>query len=182
LEASWKGTKLRILKAITFHYDGKQDRILAVANPGQAEAWSCWLTRRLTLALLERSAEFLEKSSDLAKRASADVRGDLVNFERDAAIANTAAAMSNTPQNIIKDGAATAELLQQLSFTRRGDRFRIELRGDRGGGADGSLTRDEFQRILQMLQAEVGKAGWTVAPATTVAAPTSEAAHKPLRH
>jgi F0F1-type ATP synthase alpha subunit len=68
---------------------------------------------------LERSTEFLEKSSDLAKRASADVRGDLVSFERDAAIAKTAAAMSNTPQTIIKNSAATAELLQQLSFSQR---------------------------------------------------------------
>jgi hypothetical protein len=135
--------KLRVLKSITFRYDGKQDRILAAANAGQAEAWSCWLTRRVALALLERSTEFLEKSSDLAKRASADVRSDLVNFERDAAIANTAGAMSNTPQNVLKDSAANAELLQQLSFTQRGNRFRLELRGERGGGADGSLTRED---------------------------------------
>ena len=131
---------------------------------------------------MERSTEFLEKSSDLAKRASADVRGDLVSFERDAAIAKTAAAMSNTPQNIIKNSAATAELLQQLSFSQRGDRFRAELRGESGGGADGTLTRDEFQRILQMLQAEVAKAGWAVAPTTAVAAPTPDTAHKPFRH
>lgn len=90
--------------------------------------------------------------------------------------------MSNTPQNIIKNSAATAELLQQLSFSQRGDRFRAELRGESGGGADGSLTRDEFQRILQMLQAEVAKAGWTVAPTAAVAAPTPDTAHKPFRH
>lgn len=174
--------KLRVLKSITFRYDGKQDRILAAANAGQAEAWSCWLTRRVALALLERSTEFLEKSSDLAKRASADVRSDLVNFERDAAIANTAGAMSNTPQNVLKDSAANAELLQQLSFTQRGNRFRLELRGERGGGADGSLTRDEFQRVLQMLQTEVVKGNWIGAPTAAVAAPTPDAAHKPFRH
>ncbi len=33
-------------------------------------------------------------------------------FERDAAIAKTAAAMSNTPQNILKNSAATAELVR----------------------------------------------------------------------
>jgi hypothetical protein len=175
-------SQLRVLKSITFHYDGKQDRILAAANAGHAEAWSCWLTRRVTLALLERASEFLEKSSDLAKRASADIRGDLVSFERDAAIAKTAAAMSNTPQNILKDSATSAELLQQLTFTQRGDRFRVELRGEHGGGADGSLTRDEFQRVLQMLQTEVTKAAWTVAPTAAVAAATPDAAHKPFRH
>ena len=90
--------------------------------------------------------------------------------------------MSNTPPNILKDSAANAELMQQVSFTQRGARFQVELRGERGGGADGLLTRDEFQRVLQMLQTEVAKAGWTGTPTTPVTAPTPDTAPKPLRH
>jgi hypothetical protein len=174
---------LRILKSITFHYDPKHDRILAVVNPGHADSWSCWLTRRLTLALLDRSTEFLTSSSDLAKRVAADSRGEIAAFEREAAIAKTATAMSNTPPDVLKAGAAAATLIERLTFAHRGASFRAELRDEAGDGADGALTREEFQRILQMLQVEVAKSGWTAAPATTAAAPAAEpAAPKPFRH
>jgi hypothetical protein len=160
-----KGTILRILKAITFGYDSKEDRVLAAINPGRPEGWSCWLTRRLTLALIERSSGFLETTSPLAKRATADVRGDLAAFERDAAIVTTAAAMTNTPPEVLKTSATAAELIKKVTISQQGDNFRIELHGEAGGAAAGTVTRAELQRILQMLQGEVAKAHWQVASA-----------------
>jgi hypothetical protein len=79
-----------VLKSITFAYDTREDRILAAVNPGHPDAWSCWLTRRLALALLERTGEFLASTSSLVQRASADHRGEILAFEQDAAIARTA--------------------------------------------------------------------------------------------
>ena len=43
---------LRMLKNLTFVYVPREDRVLAAINAGQQEAWSCWLTRRLALAVL----------------------------------------------------------------------------------------------------------------------------------
>jgi hypothetical protein len=157
--------------------------VLAAINPGGPEAWACWLTRRLALALLERAAGFVERTSALVKKASADIRGELAAFERDVAIAKTAPAMSNTPPAVLKTSATAAELVKQLTFSHQGDSFRMELHGEGGGGAIGMVTRAEMQRILQMLQVEVAKAGWLVAPAGSPAAPPPEdTAPKPFRH
>ena len=51
---------MHVLTSVTFVYAMQEDRILAAINPGHPEAWSCWLTRRLVLTLLERSVEFLD--------------------------------------------------------------------------------------------------------------------------
>ena len=83
-----------VLKTVTFLYRKREDRILAALNAGQPEAWSCWLTRRLALLMLERAAELLARTSALAQRAPADVRSELVAFERDAAMVNTAKGLS----------------------------------------------------------------------------------------
>lgn len=174
---------MRVLKTVTFVYDTREDRILAAINAGHREAWSCWLTRRLALALLERATEYLSSTSVLAQRAPADLRGEFVTFERDAAIVKTAGAMSNTPTDVLRSSATIAELAERLTISNQGDKFRLELHGQNGGGTVGAPTRAELQRILQMLQAEVSKAGWLVAPAKSQATPTTDGtAPKPIRH
>lgn len=172
-----------VLKSVNFSYVTGEDRILTAINPGDPDAWSCWLTRRLALALLERTAEFLASTSALLRQAPADVRGELVTFEREAAIAKTASAMSNTPAKVLEASATRAELAERLSITAQANGFRVEFRGEKGDGATGLLARAELQRFLQMLQAEVAKAEWLVAPAKLSAAAGPEKIEpKPVRH
>ena len=174
---------LHILKSITFAYNTPEDRILAAINPGRPEAWSCWLTRRLVLALVSRSQEFVANTSPLVQRASVEQRGELVAFEREAAIVKTAQAMSHTPPEVVKSAVPTAELAQRVTIASQGDNLRLEIRGVAWGGADGTVTRPEFQRILQMLQQEVIKSGWLVPPADPGPAAAPDAATvKPSRH
>jgi hypothetical protein len=136
---------VRVLKSVNFTYMPGEDRILAAINPGDPESWSCWLTRRLVLALLERSAEFLANTSTLLQQAPADARSELVTFEREAAMAMTARAMTKTPPDVLKTSATTAELAERLTISSQADSFRVELRGEKGGGATGSFTRVELQ-------------------------------------
>jgi len=146
--------------------------VLAAINIGQADAWSCWLTRRLSLALLERAAKFLESTSPLAQRTTPDHRGELAAFERDAALAKTAAAMSVPGVDALKSSAVSAELAERMTISQQGEGFRVELHGDRGGQAVGAVARAELQRILRMLDAEVAKAAWIIrVPASAPASP-----------
>jgi hypothetical protein len=172
-----------VLKTVTFSYDAREDRILASINLGHSEAWSCWLTRRLVLALLERAPKFIVSTSALAQRAPADVRGEVVAFERDAAIAKTAKAMIPTPTDVLKRSTATAELAKQLRISIQGNRFQMVLQGESGGEAVGMLARAELQRIFRMLEAEVTKAGWLGASAKSPDVLAAEKnAPKPVRH
>lgn len=128
---------LRALKTITFLYVPQEDRIAGAINAGHPDAWSCWLTRRLALAVLERATDYIANTSNLAQRAPADLRGEAIAFEREAAIAKTAPAMSQTPPEILKFSTAVAELADRLTISREQEAFRLELRGQSGNGAAG---------------------------------------------
>ena len=121
---------LRALKTVTFLYVPQEDRIAGAINAGHPDAWSCWLTRRLALAVLERATGYIANTSNLAQRAPAELRGEAIAFEREAAIAKTAPAMSQTPPEILKSSAAAAELAERLTISREQDAFRLELRGE----------------------------------------------------
>jgi hypothetical protein len=169
-----------LLKSISFSYHPREDRVLAVVNLGTAEAWSCWFTRRLSLAMLERAQKLVTTTSPLAQRAPADHRSDLATFEREAAMATTARAMSATPTDALAASATSAELADRLKISQQGEDFRVELIGDRGGGTSGVVRRAELQRMLGMLEGEVIKAGWLNAVATPAAA--REDTSKPARN
>jgi hypothetical protein len=156
---------LRVLTSITFVYVPREDRITVAINAGRADAWSCWLTRRLALAVLQRGTEYLVNTSDLAQRAPAEFRGEAMAFERDATIAKTAQAMSSTPHAVLKASTGAAELADRLTISRERDAFRLERRGQGEEGAAGAVNRAELQRILQMLYTAVMQAGWLAAPA-----------------
>src|SRR5215472_10862544 len=110
---------LRALKTITFLYVPQEDRIAGAINAGHPDAGSCWLTRRLALAVLERATDYIANTSNLAQRAPAELRGEAIAFERDAAIAKTAPAMSQTPPEILKSSTAAAELADRRKRRRR---------------------------------------------------------------
>jgi hypothetical protein len=174
---------MRVLKSVNFSYVAGEDRVLAAINPGDPEAWSCWLTRRLVLTLLDRAAEYLASTSALMQQVPADVRGELVTFELEAAMASTVKAMSNTPATVLQASASIAELAARLTISSQAGSFRVQLRGERGGGAEGLFARAELQRFLQMLQAEVVKADWFGVPAKSSGAlATGETGPKPACH
>jgi hypothetical protein len=133
------------------------------------------------MALLAKSAEFLATTSTLVQRAAPEHRSDLASFERESAMAQTAPAMSPTPREVVKAAPPAAELAQTVTITKRGDRYQIDIHGDGGGGVTGILARAELQRIMQMLQEVVVKAGWTGAAAAAMAAPQQPPA-PPIRH
>ena len=133
--------------------------------------------------MLERATEYIANTSNLAQRAPAELRGEAIAFEREAAIAKTAPAMSRTPPEVLKSSTIAAELADRLTISREQDVFRLELRGQSGNGAAGMVKREELQRILQMLHGVVAQAGWLAAPgAGRPAAAAMPSESKPARH
>jgi hypothetical protein len=64
---------LRALKTVTFLYVPQEDRIAGAINAGHPDAWSCWLTRRLALAVLERATGYIARSQTGAPLANCAV-------------------------------------------------------------------------------------------------------------
>ena len=119
----------------------------------------------------------------MARRAPAGVRGELVAFEREAAMANTARSMSRTPVEVVNTAKLAAELVDRITISKQGHRVRVELQGETGGGAAGVMRQAEILRIMQMLKAEIAKPGWLGAAAGPPAAQSREkTAAKPARH
>ena len=175
---------MRVLKAIAFTYQIKQDRILTVVNPAQADTWSCWLTRRLVLDVIRRAPPFIEGSSPLAQQSPADFREEIIAFEREAALASTAPSLTRTNDALIRKSAETTELADRITISQHGDKFRLELHGDAGAEAAAAamLARAEFQRVLQMLEREVLRAGWLSMPTTEPISPApTPGPNKPVR-
>jgi hypothetical protein len=98
---------MRVLKSVALAYSAAQDRILAVVNPGHLDSWSFWLTRRLVLELLGRVPVALEATSAIAKHAPAEYRSELITFEREAALASTANAMTHTDDAVMRNNAVS---------------------------------------------------------------------------
>lgn len=151
---------MRALRSLTFVYELQEDRILAAVNVPSDDVWACWLTRRLTLAVLEQARKVVESTSALVQRSAAAFRSEIAAFEHEAAMVSTAGAMKMTSLDVLKRSAVTGERAKQLKITHNGEQFQLELQGTRGETAAGSMTRADFQRILQMLEDEVKKAGW----------------------
>jgi hypothetical protein len=165
---------LLTLKTIAFVYDAREDRILAAVNASAAESWSCWVTRRMARAWFIKSDEFIAKTSSLAKRTNSECLGELASFEHEAALTQTAASLSPTPPNVLATNRVAAKLLHSVTFDRRGNSFRMEMRGEADSGAAGMLGRSELQRITEMLRETATKAGWVEQP-TQAAASTPAA-------
>ncbi len=165
---------MQVLTSVAFVHGMQEDRILAAINAGRPDAWSCWLTRRVTLLLLERIAEVLANTSSLTQRTPAPFRSEAIAFEHAAALAKTAERMSQTPPEVLNASAATAELIKSVALSQQGDHFRVEFSGLNGGKAAGVLARVGLQRVFQMLQDETRKAGWLAPPAKADLTPAGE--------
>jgi hypothetical protein len=173
-----EGLPLLALKTITFIYDNREDRILAAVNAGIADSWSCWLTRRMALGVLAKADEFVSQTSKLLQNATAETRDQLMTFEREAALAQTALSLTCTPKDVIANTSRATELLRAVTLNKRGERYEIDLRGAAGGGAIATLNRAEVQRVMQMLQDVVVTAAWSGASERSL----SESSLKRVHH
>ena len=156
---------MRVLRAIALAYRPKQDRILAVINPGQDDTWSCWLTRRLVLDVIRRAAPFVETSSPLAQRSPADLRSEVIAFEREAALASTAPSLTRTDDAQVRKGVETAELADRISISQHRRQAPIGAAWRRRNQSGCRARPRRLQRVLQMLEREGMRAAWLSTPA-----------------
>lgn len=151
---------MRALKAISFTYEARQDRILVVVNPDTPQIWSGWLTRRMGVMVLGRAATLLADNSRALPLASPNSHRAIEAFKRETALAATEAAMTSTAATVLVRVARMATLVEQIAISPEGDRFRLAIRGADGEGTSGLLTNIELQRVVHMIEREAIRADW----------------------
>ena len=151
------------LRSITFHYESQQDRILAAINVEEGNRWSCWLTRRMTLAALDQIRKLVERTSELGKKADTASRPDVFAFEREAALVNSSSAVRSTPRGALKISSTTTECANRITVAYVRQKFRLEIEGSSSELARALIDRPLFQRIICALEDEVVKADWVMA-------------------
>jgi len=174
---------MRALKAISFTYEARQDRILVVVNPDTPQIWSGWLTRRMGVLMLDRTATLLADNSKTLPFASPNSHRAIEAFKRETALAATEAAMTSTAAAVLVRLARMATLVEQITIYPQGDRFRLGIRGADGEGTSGLLTNIELQRVVHMIEREAIRAHWLGHPSEAQSKlhlmPTDQ---KPVRH
>lgn len=166
--------------SITLQYDVLEDRILAVVNAGTAEASAYWLTRRLTLNLIDRANPYLQGLSPVVAKTPFELRSELATMERQVALARTEQAISHTPTDVVASASVGADLAAEITIAQNGDTYLLRMTGRNGGQASLLWSRDHLQRIVCMLEDFSAQAGWRTAPAGVSAQmPTVT---KPVRH
>lgn len=158
------------LRSFTFVYDGGEDRLLLACNLGLPNSLSFWLTRRQMHMLLDKVSPFLFQTSDHAVRTPTDLRGELAAMERQVALAATQKNLSQTPRGIVQ-AVPGAVLVSKLTLSRDGPFFRLEIVDRLGREAFGTCTRHELQGIIDMMEKEMIRAGWSETPMAAAGEP-----------
>ena len=166
--------------SITLDYESSEDRILAVINAGRVDASGYWLTRRLTLNIIERANPYLDRMSPVVGNTPQELRGDLAAMERQVALARTEGAVSRAGNDALTDAAAKADLAVEITIAKETNGFALQLRSRNGAHTSLVWSRDHLQRIVLMIEEIAARSGWR--EGQPVGLKPQQETSKPIRH
>lgn len=148
------------IAAITFHYDAIEDRILLIGNLNNTHPrCDFWLTRSITLKLLNALGGLVRQTSQQIAAAPAEYQSGLAQFEHEQAQQN----MQVTPEKE-QPVADAPQLLHKMDISHQDQRYQLIM-----FGADGSkpiaaavLSHDELHQILSLLHRGAVELNWGV--------------------
>jgi len=113
------------ISAFSFHYDEFQDRIRLIGNleNGQQRI-DFWLTRRLTLRLLDAAMELISKTSKAVTEAPVELRPAMAQFEHEQA--SQAASISKEKRRADHRNHPV-EVLSRLDISYQGSRYKLSF-------------------------------------------------------
>lgn len=150
---------MQTISAITFHFDPVEDRILLVGNL-TSDTLRCdfWLTRSLTLKLIDAFRQLLCSMSTQVAAAPQEHRAGLAQFEHEQAQQNMQ--VQAQPEISRRHEAA---LLGKVDVSHKDGRYKLRLY-PRGAHqeAQAVLTHDELHQVLSLLHRGALELEWGV--------------------
>ncbi len=148
------------IAAITFHYDPIEDRILLVGNLNNTQPrCDFWLTRNITLKLLDALSSLVRKTSAQVATAPSEHQSGLAQFEHEQAQQS----MQLVPESSVPESQAPG-LLCKVDVSHQGKRYQVRLyeQGSEEATAQALLTHDELHQILSLLHRGALELSWGV--------------------
>lgn len=148
------------LAAITFHYDPVEDRILMVGNLNNDQPRrDFWLTRNITLKLLEALSTLVRQTSEQVVNAPQEHQSGIAQFEHEKAQQNMRV-HSETHSPV----SESASLLYKIDVSHRGHRYQVRFYDHEAEDAQAQavLSHDELHQVLSLLHRGALELNWGV--------------------
>jgi len=146
---------------ISFGYSAAEDRIIGVCAQGEASA-TVLLTRRMVRQLIAHLARLLDRSSEMAGRAPAAMRAEVVQFEHQSAVAQlstgTGAAAAQTLSRAASQ--APALLVARVDLTPQPPGFLLVLSGAAGRNVTLRVQWQDLHGLVAALHQQASGAKW----------------------
>ena len=141
-------------------YNEQEDRLLLACTDG-VQVQHLWLTRRMTGRLVKSASDLLEKSSLAATRAPIDLRGELIAFEHQSAMAQPDAVR---PGGLEQPAAGLRDLgmalVRRVQIDVLPTQFRLVFHGSDGALVELLLLRADLHRLLAVFNQYATVADW----------------------
>lgn len=148
------------IATITFHYDPVEDRILLVGNfQNNQPRCDFWLTRNITLKLLNGLSSLVQKTSAHIATAPREHQSGLAQFEHEQAQID----MQLQPEANLPEGGSPG-LLDKVDVSHQGQRYQMRLyeHGNDEVIAQAQLTHSELHQVLSLLHRGALELNWGV--------------------
>ena len=149
------------LASLSFHFDAIEDRIRLIGNldNGQQRV-DFWLTRRLTLRLLEASPKLLQQTSEKISLTPFEHQSAMIQFEHDEAQQSQVVRQDSS---LSHDGFETI-LLRRLDISFQKEQYRLSffVADDAPLFAFSVLSRQEMHQILHWMHKGSMQLEWGV--------------------
>lgn len=166
--------------SISFLYVEKEDRLALIVSSAAGDQLALLMTRRLAIRVINGLAGLLERTSAKAQEAPAEVRGDVVMFEHQGAVATADHETLETPG--VNEGQGKSRqapqatddqqqvatvLFDSIDVTTHPDRFTLGFRAGQQLLAGMDVSRSDLHRIVAVLCRKVEDAQWQIPIETT---------------
>lgn len=149
------------LASFTFQFDAAEDRIRLIGNLGNGQPRiDFWLTRRLTLRLVDAYSKIVQQTSRRVSQSPPEYRDAMAQFEHDQARERMQATQEKVP-----DGEFAAQLLRRIDISFRDGRYQLRFfAGDDGENpqAVSVLTYPELHQVFHLIHTGCETLEWAL--------------------
>lgn len=163
--------------SISVLYHTAEDRLAFVATAADNSHLALTATRRLASRLVNGFAQLLERTSSAAQEAPEHVRGDIVMFEHQGALASaaqttsTGSAPSQGTGTVASQGTEATRmpslLMDTVDVKITPNLFILILKSGGKAVAQMEVTRADLHRLLALLRRKCEEADWQIKTETS---------------